>query len=74
MQQAERHYWLPAPDPDTGVFERHAFPGRRWEGQPTGVAVCGAQVAMAVPSEMDWRTAPTCMPCNDVLRNRPTAS
>ncbi|RKT88458.1 hypothetical protein SAMN05421805_1011478 [Saccharopolyspora antimicrobica] len=73
LQQTERHYWLPAPDPETGVFARHAFHGRRWEGQPVDVAACGAEVAMASPSEMDWRTAPTCMACNEFLKSRQTA-
>ncbi|MDA3627245.1 hypothetical protein [Saccharopolyspora oryzae] len=73
LQQTERHYWLPAPDPETGAFERHAFQGRRWAGQPVEIAACGAEVAMAAPGEMDWRTAPTCMRCNDFLKNRRTA-
>ncbi|MER7083199.1 hypothetical protein [Saccharopolyspora kobensis] len=73
LQQTERHYWLPAPDPETGVFARHAFHGRRWAGQPVDVAACGAEVAMATPSEMDWRTAPTCMACNEFLKSRQTA-
>ncbi|GAA0527934.1 hypothetical protein GCM10011581_40790 [Saccharopolyspora subtropica] len=68
------HYWLPTPNPETGVFVRHAFCGRRWEGQSADTSVCGVAVAMAEPSEMDWRTAPTCMGCNEVLKQRQAAA
>ena len=47
---------------------------RRWEGQPVDTSVCGTEVAMAKPSEMDWRMAPTCMPCNEILKSQQTAS
>lgn len=59
------HYWLPIPEPDG---RRHAFRGaRRWNGQSAGEAVCGEQVAMAVPSETDWIHRATCRTCWDVL-------
>jgi hypothetical protein len=74
IRHAEPHYWMPTPDPDTGVFARHAFRGRRWEGQSMDIAVCGTAVAMAKPSEMDWRTAPTCMPCNEILKSHQAAA
>ncbi|GAA2782465.1 hypothetical protein GCM10010470_15580 [Saccharopolyspora taberi] len=35
--------------------------------QSSDIAVCGAQVAMAKSSEMDWCTAPTCLECNTAL-------
>ncbi|MGP4018149.1 hypothetical protein [Saccharopolyspora sp. 5N708] len=68
LGETPRHYWLPTPNPDTGAFVRHAFRGRRWESQSTDTTVCGTDVAMAKPSELDWCTAPTCQDCNGVLR------
>lgn len=59
------HYWLPIPEPDG---RRHAFRGaRRWPGQPSGETVCGATVAMAVPSETDWIHRRTCESCWELL-------
>ncbi|WP_223840031.1 hypothetical protein [Saccharopolyspora pogona] len=66
-EQVQRHYWLPTPDPDARAFVRHAFRGRRWESQSSDTTVCGKQVAMAKPNEMDWCTAPTCLECNGIL-------
>ncbi|MGP4020714.1 hypothetical protein [Saccharopolyspora sp. 5N708] len=74
VRQTEPHYWMPTPNPETGVFERHAFRGRRWAGQSMDLTVCGTEVAMAEPSEMDWRTAPTCMSCNEILKSRQAAT
>ncbi|TDD07105.1 hypothetical protein E1181_10905 [Saccharopolyspora terrae] len=59
------HYWLPVVDGEQGV--RHAFRGRRWEGQSAETAVCGCHVAMAQPSEMDWVTFKSCDECRFVL-------
>ncbi|CAL99893.1 hypothetical protein A8924_0947 [Saccharopolyspora erythraea NRRL 2338] len=60
-----RHYWLPVAGDIGGV--RHAFRGRRWEGQPADEAVCGLAVAMAQPSEMDWITFRSCADCRCAL-------
>ncbi|TDD05900.1 hypothetical protein E1181_14025 [Saccharopolyspora terrae] len=62
-----RHYWLPTPNPDSGVFARHAFRGRRWERQSADTTVCGVEVAMATPTDLDWVRAPTCGECNRTL-------
>lgn len=62
-----RHYWLPTPNPDSSVFARHAFRGRRWERQSADTTVCGVEVAMAAPADLDWVTAPTCGECNRTL-------
>ncbi|WP_249124409.1 hypothetical protein [Saccharopolyspora erythraea] len=61
----ERHYWQPVPDDKGGL--RHAFRGRRWEGQPAAEAVCGRAVPLAQPSEMDWITFRSCEQCRHVL-------
>lgn len=59
------HYWHPIPAPEN---RRHAFRGaRRWPGESSAEAVCGATVAMAVPSETDWIFRPTCPTCWDLL-------
>ncbi|MEU5846032.1 hypothetical protein [Saccharopolyspora shandongensis] len=63
-----RHYWLPIPKAGDIGGTRHAFRGARWEGQPSETTVCGQEVAMAKPSEMDWCTFPTCLRCNEILR------
>lgn len=62
-----RHFWLPTPHPESGAFARHAFRGRRWERQPADTAVCGVDVAMAAPTDLDWITSPTCADCNKIL-------
>lgn len=62
----ERHYWQPVPE-DKGGGVRHAFRGRRWEGQPADEAVCGRSLALAQPSEMDWITFRSCEHCRRVL-------
>ncbi|MGW1677886.1 hypothetical protein [Saccharopolyspora sp. NPDC002376] len=72
--EVQRHFWLPTPDPDAGAFVRHAFRGRRWEGQASEATVCGKQVAMAKPSEVDWCSAPTCLDCNGILVNEQRGS
>lgn len=59
------HYWLPVVEGERGV--RHAFRGRRWEGQPAEKAVCGRHAAMAQPSEMDWVTFKSCDECRCAL-------
>ncbi len=65
LPEAETHYWHPIPQPDG---RRHAFRGaRRWPGQSSGETVCGATVAMARVSEMDWVYLPTCGFCWAVL-------
>lgn len=58
------HYWMPVIE-KRGV--RHAFRGRRWEGQPRDESVCGLNVPMAKPSQMDWITFPTCTTCWKIL-------
>ncbi|SFT04956.1 hypothetical protein [Saccharopolyspora flava] len=63
-----RHYWLPIPDSSQCSGTRHAFRGPRWEGEHTGTTVCGQEVAMAKPSEMDWICHPTCPSCYDTLK------
>lgn len=65
--QDERHFWLPTPDPDRRALVRHAFRGARWESERSAETVCGKEVAMAKPHEMDWCTAPTCADCNRAL-------
>ncbi|GAA0520531.1 hypothetical protein GCM10009545_23230 [Saccharopolyspora thermophila] len=64
---ANRHYWLPIPGAGDIGGTRHAFRGLRWEGQSSGSTVCGQEVAMAKPSEMDWCLFPTCQLCNGIL-------
>ncbi|WP_258346010.1 hypothetical protein [Saccharopolyspora gregorii] len=60
----ERHFWRPG-----GDSVRHAFRGRRWCGEPSATAVCGAGVELTSdPSEQDWVVAPTCTACNELLR------
>ncbi|WP_093414668.1 hypothetical protein [Saccharopolyspora flava] len=55
------HFWLPvAAD---GARARHAFRGRRWEGERVSEAVCGQTLPLAQPSEMDWITFKTCDEC-----------
>ncbi|RCW41023.1 hypothetical protein DFQ14_109100 [Halopolyspora algeriensis] len=54
------HYWHPIP----ADGRRHAFRGgRRWDGRASATTVCGAEVAMAAVSEMDWIYRPTCGYC-----------
>ena len=62
-----RHYWLPTPHPESGAFARHAFRGRRWEGESADTTVCGVDVAMATSTDVDWITSPTCRDCNQLL-------
>lgn len=64
---ANRHYWLPVPNPGEFGGTRHAFRGPRWEGQRAETTVCEREVAMAKPSEMDWCTFPSCRDCNEIL-------
>ncbi|WP_433870102.1 hypothetical protein [Saccharopolyspora sp. CA-218241] len=59
------HYWLPVAVGEGGV--RHAFRGRRWEGESAAEAVCGEPLALAKPSEMDWITFRSCHGCRCVL-------
>ena len=59
------HYWLPIVEGERGV--RHAFRGRRWEGQSAEDAACGRRAAMAQPSEMDWVTFKSCGECRLAL-------
>ncbi|GAA2361918.1 hypothetical protein GCM10009854_46770 [Saccharopolyspora halophila] len=63
-----RHFWLPIPAGDQNSGKRHAFRGRRWEGERSGTTVCAEEVPMARPSEMDWITLPTCLNCYEILR------
>lgn len=63
-----RHYWLPiANDHDLGGV-RHAFRGRRWDGQKNGTTVCGVDVLMYEPTELDWIMYGTCHACNRILK------
>lgn len=65
MSDADSHYWHPVPEPDG---RRRAFRGsRRWAGQAAGTAVCGVEVALARPSEMDCVYKPTCGRCWEAL-------
>ncbi|MGW1679324.1 hypothetical protein [Saccharopolyspora sp. NPDC002376] len=64
---ANRHYWLPVPSSGEFGGTRHAFRGPRWQGQCSETTVCGQEVAMATPSEMDWCTFPSCRSCNEIL-------
>lgn len=53
------HYWMPVP----GDF-RHAIKGaRRWRGERAATTICGTEVALAAPSEMDWIFVRTCPYC-----------
>lgn len=57
------HYWMPVPQD-----RRHAFRGaRRWDGRRSGKTVCGIEVALAAPSELDWIHIATCPACWDSL-------
>ena len=67
-QQNQRHYWLPVPSTGVRGGTRHAFRGARWDGRRTDRTVCGAEAALAQPSEMDWCTFPTCLDCNEILK------
>ena len=59
-----RRFWRPSGD---GV--RHAFRGRRYNGQSGDVSVCGVDCALAEEtSETEWVMASTCAACNTVLR------
>ena len=66
--QLPRHFWLPIPASDRRSGKRHAFRGRRWEGERNAIAVCAEEVPMAQPSEIDWITYPTCPNCYEILR------
>ncbi|MDI2031479.1 hypothetical protein QFW96_22820 [Saccharopolyspora sp. TS4A08] len=66
--RANRHYWLPVPNEGTSAGTRHAFRGPRWEGRRQERTVCGKEVGMAQPSEMDWILFPTCADCFGVLK------
>ncbi|MFC7342878.1 hypothetical protein [Saccharopolyspora griseoalba] len=68
--EVQRHFWLPVADPGGRGGTRHAFPGRRWEGERTREAICGEQLPLANPSEMDWICHPTCTTCWNTLRNK----
>ncbi|MCA1191453.1 hypothetical protein [Saccharopolyspora sp. 6V] len=58
-----RHYWRPASD---GI--RHAFRGRRYNGQAEDRSVCDVSVALEQEiSEQGWCMAPTCGTCNGIL-------
>lgn len=70
---AERHFWFPIPNVG-GAGVRHAFRGRRWSGEPMAKAVCGAEVALAQASEVDWICFPTCEHCYVFLKERSAAS
>lgn len=69
----ERHFWFPIPNVG-GAGVRHAFRGRRWSGEPVAHTVCGAEVALAHASEMDWICFPTCEQCFELLKERSAAS
>nr|WP_245556063.1 hypothetical protein [Actinopolyspora mortivallis] len=62
-----QHYWLPVPDRTGFTWHRHAFRGKHWDGRSADTSVCGAQCAMAKPSELDWVQAPTCSDCTELL-------
>ncbi len=65
VPEADTHYWHPVPAPEA---RRHAFRGsRRWPGQTSGQTVCGVEVAMARPGEMNWIYLPTCGFCWEEL-------
>jgi hypothetical protein len=67
--RVERHYWLPVPNAGESGGIRHAFRGGRWDGQASDTTVCGDEVAMAQPSQMDWINFPSCGKCNDILKS-----
>lgn len=63
----DRHCWMPVPAPGAAGRVRHAYPGRRWQGEPHALAACGLRTPMAVPSQMDWITAPAYPACHHAL-------
>ncbi|EQD85295.1 hypothetical protein A8924_6080 [Saccharopolyspora erythraea NRRL 2338] len=65
---ANRHFWQPIQHTTAPGGVRHAFRGRRWEGEPSATTVCGQQVPLARTSEMDWITSPSCPDCTEILR------
>lgn len=67
----ERHFWFPIPS-TAGGGVRHAFAGRRWEGEAAGTSACGSEVAFAQPTEVDWICFPTCADCYSFLTGRTT--
>lgn len=67
QQLATGHYWLPIANTGTGCT-RHAFAGRRWDGSPAAITICGETVPMAEPSEMDWIMGPSCAACRESLK------
>ncbi|GAA0533033.1 hypothetical protein GCM10011581_17850 [Saccharopolyspora subtropica] len=80
----DRVFWMPVPDQQVpasdGTVEgagvragtRHAFWGRRWDGQEAEVrTVCGVVVNLDESSPLDWITMPECGPCRtEILRVR----
>lgn len=68
LTERPRHYWLPIANDDDRTGVRHAFRGRRWEGQRTGTTVCGVEVRMCTPTELEWIMYGTCPSCNRVLQ------
>lgn len=69
IARAARHFWLPVTNENEPGGVRHAFRGPRWDGRPTDSAVCGEQVALARPSELDWIHFPSCGDCYEILKS-----
>ncbi|MER5393945.1 hypothetical protein [Saccharopolyspora sp. NPDC002686] len=79
-----RVYWMPVPDQQVPASDeagngvgvrvgtRHAFWGRRWDGQEAECqTVCGKWVNLDESSPLDWITMPECGDCRaEILRVR----
>lgn len=66
-----RHYWLPITH-DAEIYggTRHAFEGRRWDGNPRGTTICNQEVNMKEATETEWFLYPTCDCCNRILKTK----
>ncbi|PKW19003.1 hypothetical protein A8926_7143 [Saccharopolyspora spinosa] len=57
----ERRYWLPIANPKERYGgTRHAFDGRRWDGDKSAISICGKKAKMRKATEIEWFSFPTC--------------